>query len=355
MQEFYLYLARFLSACCIYLFIAKANIWLDKVDNTLLVFGYRFFILLAPLFFMLTKRWLPAFSFAVAALGVLCWLNQYNLIGTILFSSGIAVGSYAIKYYAVKTPQGAAYNAIIFNLGVFLSGLLIILLPHNNFFLKLGFVLILITLASAFLIREQSKNSTQNSKANFSFAALKSFRGIAWAMVGLVCGIELIGMFSILPQYLISHYKILPNWYGWLIQISTLTIVLFQKPIMNLVQRFNLKHNLYVLTISMFIVAFPGIFACEYFLGAAIWVFMLTLFECVIAYLDTLSVKEDALLVKECFVGIGMALTVFTARSFAPLKAAFVMGALGFCLMLIAIPVLLIKRINSLEIEKTAG
>lgn len=347
MSKSFLYIARFLSACCIYLFIAKANVWLDRIDNTILVFGYRFFILLAPFFFLLSRKWIGFFAFLISTIGILFWFAKFIFIGTVLFSSGIAVGSYVIKYYAVQTPKGAAYNAVILNFGVFVSGLILVYL-HKSF-LNIGLGIMLITLICSFFIGNNSTEKSQYIKTDFSFTNLKMLRGIAWAIVGLVSGIEFISMFSILPQYLIAYYHVLPNWYGWVMPLSSLTVILLQTPIMRLMQHFNLQQALFVLPISMLIVAFPNFFACQFFIGAMLWVFILTLFECAIGYLDTLSVLEGNLLVKETFVGVGMAVTVFIARSLIPFKAALFIAIIGFLMIPIAIFILRVKIKNFTE------
>lgn len=349
MSKYYIYLARLLSACCFYLFMAKANTWLDITANTILAFGYRFFILLAPLFFLLINRWIAFVSFLVGIVGILFWLKACFFIGTLLFSSGMAVGGYVLKFHASKTPHGAANNRVALNLGVFFSGLIILIPTSENMLMLIGLSLMILTLVSSLYINNDlhEEKECQVQKLNFSFSQLYSVRGTAWAIIGIMIGIKLMSTMAILPQYLIGQYGNIPQWYGLIISMSSLVVVILQIPIMHVMKKFDMTRAFIPLILSMILIAFPAIFYCETIIGAMIWTFVLTIFECGASYLDVFSVKEGTLLIKEFFVGIGMALTVLCMRNFNSITGAFLLGSIGLIGILFAM--LLLKPARAQE------
>lgn len=336
MNKWFIYLARLLSACCFYLFLAKANTWLDTSNNTIMAFGYRFFILLAPLIFFFANKKTAFFAFLAGMFGIICWINEFYLIGTIILSSGMAVGGYVLKYHASKTPEGAANNRVALNMGVFLSGLMLLLPFNNNTLLWIGLMMMLVTLISSIFI-DNSSDEIKIQKKNFSFSQLNSVKGIAWAIVGLVTGIKLMSTMSILPQYLIYTAGKLPNWFGLIISISSLCVVLLQIPIMQVMKRNDFYLPFIILFFSMVMIALPSLFYCETLAGGMLWTFVLTMFECGVMYLDTFSVKDGTLLIKEFFVGIGMALTVLLMRYFDAKTGALLLGGIGIFATIIAV------------------
>ncbi|MDR3490988.1 MAG: hypothetical protein P4M12_02955 [Gammaproteobacteria bacterium] len=343
MKQFSIYFVRLLSACCFCLILAKANTWLDTTNNTVLVFGYRSFILLAPLFLMITKKWVTFYSFLVSAIGMGLWFADQYLLGTILFSAGMAVGGYVLKYYAAKTPDGTANNRIAMNIGGVLSGLVIAFPSGGLYFLWLGLGMLVVTLFCIFLSERGSDIDAivdHNQKTNFSLSQLNNFHGVSWGIVGVVTGVKIVSITSILPQYLIHYYGNLPNWYGWAIALNCMVVVFLQKPVMFVMAKLNLNQALCALMASMLVIAIPGVFHCQTMSGAMLWVFILTLIECAVSYLDVFSRQDGGLLIKEFFVGIGMALTVLIMRSMLPMMAAFFIGVVGFVAILIAMKLL---------------
>jgi hypothetical protein len=339
MSKYSIYIARIMSACCFYLFLTKANTWLDKTDNMVMVFGYRSFILLAPLFLVICKRWMTFFAFFISSLGVIFWFYNQNLLGAILFSAGMAVGGYVLKYQASKSANGAANNRIAMNIGGMLSGVVIAIPANNSLFLWLGMGMLIITLISVFISQEKSNennDSDEKLKQNFSFSELKNLRGISWAIIGIVTVIKIVGLTSVLPQYLIHYYGFLPNWYGLAISLNCIAVIILQKPIMHFMQKFNLNQAISTLLLGMVLISFPGAFFCQTFTGAMLWVFVLTLFECAVSYIDIFSRNEGGLFIKEFFVGVGMAITIFVMRSLTPEIAALILGMAGFFSTLLA-------------------
>ncbi len=340
MNQYCIYIARLLSACCFFIFLTTANTWMDTLNNSILVFGYRFFILLAPLFLILTKRWITFIAFFISMIGMACWFKNEMLLGTILFSMGISIGGFVLKYYTSKTSEGIAGNRIALNVGGFLSGIVILFPANYQLFLWVGIGLMLITLICSIFIGKEEKNENETQKINFSFVKLMSLRGIAWSVVGIVAGIRFAAVISILPQYLIDYYGSLPNWYGFMISLDTLMVIFFQSYITRFMKHFDLNQSLFTLLFSMIIVAVPGIFFCQTILGAMIWTMIIVILECAISYLDLFSREEGTLLIKEFFMAIGLTATVFFVRSFDVISAIFFIGLIGFLGMLFVMKIL---------------
>lgn len=340
-----------MSACCFFLFLATANVWLNKIDNTILVFGYRFFIILAPLFLVLTKKWIAFFSFFVATSGVVLWFGDQNLLGAVLFSAGIAVGGYVLKYYTSKTAEGVSGNRVALNLGSCVAGVSLFLPVGHYFFLWTGLLLMVVTLITAFFIGEEAKEETIIQKNNFSFSKLLTLKGCAWAIIGIVAGMRVSSLFSVLPQFLIHYYGKMPSWYGLMILLDGIMVIFLQIPIMAFMKRFNCNQALNTLLISMAIIAVPNLFFCQTVVGAAIWTFLIVILECAVSYLDIFSREDGGLFIKEFFMAVGMAATVFIMRSLDPITAAFLIGATGFIATLTARKMLLHKMKSAVKPE----
>ncbi len=338
MKNSHLYIARFASALCLFLFLAKANVWLDTLNNTILVLGYRFFILSAPLFFIFCRDKSALVSFVAAAIGILLWLHGYFLFGTVLIAAGLAVSGYFLKYYVTKTTVGAAANKIALNIGSFASGIVIVLLPQNQvMFWYIGAALIIISGFFCFLGLKDNKNNFEtHKKGDFSFREFFTLNGLAWALIGFTTGVKLIATFSILPQYLIQTYHVLPHWYGWTLALNSLIIVFLQIPIIKLMNGCSFGKSLIPLFLSMLIITTTSFFMVTNIWGAVIWTLLLSLCECAVSYLDKLSVHRKGLFVKESFVGIGGALTVFFARYLSAREGAILIGVLGCFAVLVS-------------------
>ena len=333
-----------LSACCLFLLLAKANTWLNPIDNTVLAFGYRFFILFVPYFIIISRHKIAFFSFLVAIAGIIFWFFSKNLLGAVLFSAGIAVSGYVLKVYVSKTAMGAANNKIALNAGVVFSGILVYLLTGNNHsFLIVALFLIVVSLACSFFFKDEAHHKNTNANPHFSFKNFKTLRGLAWGLVGLGTGIKFMSKVSILPQYLLSYHNTLPAWYGFALSINAVFIILFQRPIMRFVKNWNLKIALIPLILSMLVIAVPQLFFCETVVGAFLWVILLTLFECAVSVLDTFAYHDHSLLVKEGCVGVGCAAAVLVMRLIHGAYAATIIGGFGTFILLLAFWLLMQK------------
>lgn len=330
-----------MSACCLFLLLAKANTWLNPFDNTILAFGYRFFIFFAPYFLFFSKHKIAAFSFFVALIGIIFWFISINLVGAILFSAGIAVGGYVLKVYVSKTPAGAANNKIALNIGSFFSGVFIyFFVGKDSIFLIISLILIAISFISSLFFKEGTDDEAAQHKPNFSLKGFLSLRGIAWSFIGFGIGIKLMSIVSVLPQYLLKFNSHLPSWYGFALSINAVLIILLQRPIMNFINSWSLKLSMLPLILSMLVVASPSLFFCQTLIGMLIWVLLLTVFECAVSILDTFAYHDHSLLIKEASVGLGCASTILIMRLIHSIYAASIIGGIGLAVVLVGVLIL---------------
>lgn len=342
-----LYLARCISAFVFFLIVAKANVWVNTSNNTVLVLGYRFFILLAPFFLLVGRKNMTAFAFLLSAFGLGLWLMHVFLVGTILISLGIAVGGYVLKFHASKTPNGAAGNKIALNIGSSLAGLAVAISPLTE--KNLLIMACLLMLVAAFSGLATRKVIIPNADehyhtSNFSFRVFFTVKGLAWALVGFAFGIKIIAVFSVLPQYLIDMYGMLPKWYGYAVFLNGLVVILFQMHIMKFVKRFTLYQALIPMILGMIIIGMPSIFFVQFVWGTVLWSLVLSILECAVTYLDTLSANDGCLLIKETFFGVGSAFTVFIMRDVRAQEAAFLVGLSGLLAVLVSATIFEARR-----------
>lgn len=339
MNNYAIYLSRLVSAFCLFLLLAQANVWLNTVDNTILVLGYRLFILVTPFFFLFFRHRLTFYAFLIAELGLLLWLLHTPFLAAVLVALGLAVSGYMLKYYSAFTTQGAASNKIAINIGSILSGVAIIFTRNQYLLLLLCMLFIIFSMLAFYHYAKQNQLDTfQSHPKHFSFKGCWSKRGIAWAIVGYVTGVKLIAILSILPQALIrQNAGILPYWYGVILIVNCLIVVCLQLPIMKWIARLGKKQAIIPLFVGMLIIMLAQFFAITTFLGALLWISALSLVECAISYLDKLSQDDHLLLLKDSAVGIGSAVTVYAIRETSPAFGTVLIGASSMLLLVISL------------------
>ena len=335
-----IFFIRFITSACLYTLLGKANIWLSPASNILLVFGSRFFLILAPLMVKIFKRRaIPgALTLAAIGFGLLC-LNQvvYITFGAILLGIGISVSGYLIRAEAAETIAGAANNKIAINLGSLFAGIILLfsLEVKNIFFMVAALILLLVALLAnlrakkslAIILPVAQKVSRRN--------------GLGWSCIGLAIGIKLYSVFSVLPQYILLHTGALPSWYGGLVFINSLLIVVLQKPIIHKVSKLQknnceLKFTLVIMLMGMLLIIFPNFFYVNLCLGALFWIFILSLIECVASYLDVQGAKDGCLFIKELSVGIGGGICVLFTRCLPAHISGLALGLFGMLAILLA-------------------
>ncbi len=330
-----LYVARLLSALCLFLILAAANVWLDPLNNTLLVLGYRLFIIATPFLLLVFRQYLTIAAFIATQLGLLAWLQQWMLVGTLLFATGIAISGYMLKYYAAFSTEGAAGNKIALNVGSIASGVLIMASQNQNIMIGFCFLVMIIATACFVLHTKQQPLLSLHRKQNQQ-ALIFSKKSMAWALIGFVIGVKLIALVSILPQLLMQKNQgNLPNWFGGILILNSVLVVVLQLPVMRIMKQQSKMMSLMPLLLGMATLLFASQLEINHFWGACCWTVILSVVECCVSYLDTLSQHDGMLLIKEAAVGIGSASTVLLVRNCDPLLAASIIGVIAISCILI--------------------
>jgi hypothetical protein len=343
LKQLDIYTSRLTSAFVLFFILSMANVWLDATSNIVLVLGYRLFILFTPFFFLFFKNKLTLIAFILAQIGLIMFLKDIYLIGSIFFSLGIAISGYMLKYYSSKLTTAAAWNKIAINVGSLLAGLAIIINTHkttnkNTMIYICIFILLVSTiLYEKHFIKSKLKNIIL-PKNDFSLKQLLSKQGIIWGLVGFVTGVKLISFASILPQLLIKNLGAIPFWYGIMIMLNSVIIVFFQLPIAKKMS--NIKNPITLilpLLVAIILILLAPYLYVTTFIGAFFWVLALSIIECAITLLDTQAQKSNALLSKEAMVGIGSASCVYFVRFFDPKIGSIIIGSISILFLLLTI------------------
>ncbi len=313
-----IFLARTLSAAILFFFLGKANVWLTPQANTTLAFGYRVFLLLSPFLVALGGKNATALSFLIGSAGVGLWMSGLGLAGAVCVALGLSCGGYLIKSQAAETAHGAALNKISLNIGSLSSGLLIAL-PF--FQLKdAAYSVALFTLLVCVGLSIQSARNREVQPAIVAagrslFLAGGVLPSLRWGLIGTAIGIKMFGIFSVLPQYLMREGGFLPPWYGALISLNSLLVIVLQLPIMRAIQSISSSKVIVILFGGLVVLGSPQIFSVDHVIGATIWVTLLSLAECCVSRLDVDASSQQSLLPKEASVGLGAAVSVICMRS----------------------------------------
>jgi hypothetical protein len=334
-----IYSSRLISALCLFWILAEANVWLDPLNNVILVLGYRLFILLTPLFFKVYKHKLTFVAMLILEIGIGLWLAGITILGTVFFAVGISVSGYMLKYYSSFSTKGAAGNKIALNLGSIISGMMVAL-SQNKLFTLVSCLFLMIGSFLSFAKYFYRENITNfvSSNAHFQLKTLFTKNGLAWALIGFVTGVKLISIVSILPQFImLEHNGELPKWFGLMFMVNSLIVVSLQLPIMHKIKHFDKMKAILPLFVGMMIVMLSGSMSISTFIGAFVWTFSLSIVECCISYLDKLSQDDNCLLIKEAFVGLGSAATVYLVRFFSPQAGSLLIGFFSFILLFVSL------------------
>ncbi len=339
-----IFFIRFATATFLFAFLGKANIWLNPLSNILLAIGYRFFLVLSPIFSKIARKYAITLALIFSAIGTMLFAFHQNYIlaiGAILVGVGFSVSGYLIKSEASETPSGAAHNKVALNAGSLLSGLVLLISLNSKhiFFLISAVILLAISLISFCVTRK---------KENIVLPIPKTFckrKWAGWLFVGIAVGIKLFGVLSVLPQYILTHKGILPNWYGFTLFVNSGIIILLQLPIIHFIEKFKknnygFKITLIVMLLGMVLISFPQAFYAYTLIGSLIWTIFLSVVECFASYLDVQSSRAGFLFIKEVAVGLGAGITVFFSRCLNPHYSSIAIGSVGIISILLAVSLL---------------
>jgi hypothetical protein len=328
-----LFSIRIITAVSLFAVLGKANVWLDTATNSILALGYRALLLLLPLTLLFFGRRALSASLLCAGAGLLllAFSDQATLgmVAALLFAYGIAIAGYLIKSEAAQTKEGAAYNRVAMNTGSLIAGLILLapgLMPNVFFIGAALFVLLCLPIAVGAKIEVKPVVHAAASGSS-------QWRSqMPWVIAGIIMGIKLFGVFSILPQAILLESGDLPYWYGAMLILNSAIVVFMQVPIMRLIEktgRLKIFAVMGLIGIGFVVLAIPAAFSVQTLLGAFIWVTLLSLAECAFSYLDYFSVKQNAMFTKEVSLGVGAGLTVFIMRIVPPPYNALLLGCLG--------------------------
>lgn len=309
-------LLRMLSAIVLFALLGQANVWLDATNNIVLATGYRLLLILTPLTLLLFGPFALRVTLFAALAGIILLAVPagpgLQAVAVLLFGYGVAVLGYIVKKEAAATPAGAANNKIMLNVGSFCAGV-VLLYPHWQplpFYLLMGLFLLL-CLPAAW------RFTPSPARVPATALAVPQGKNGLWVLAGLMNGIKLFAVFSILPQAILAHHSTLPAWYGGMIILNSAVVALLQRPIMKLIAHCGnraLSASLLIILAGLVLLAMPGLFQVHTFAGALLWLTLLSIAECGLSYLDYCAARDNALLIKEVSVSAGAGLTVWVMR-----------------------------------------
>ncbi len=289
-----LFIIRIITAVSLFAVLGKANVWLDTATNSILALGYRALLLLLPLTLLLLGRRSLGVTLLCAAGGlVLLALTKDQgivMFGAALFAYGIAIAGYLIKSEAAQTKEGAAYN------------------------------------------RGASIQLPVISTPTKSQGGTGWLGKLPWVIAGIIMGIKLFGVFSILPQAILRETGELPSWYGLMLILNSAVVVFLQVPVMRVIEatgRFKVFTVIGIIFAGFLVLSSPALFNVQTLLGAFIWVTLLSIAECAFSYLDYFSVKQNSMFAKEVSLGVGAGVTVLLMRVLPDPYNAYVLGLIG--------------------------
>ena len=329
-----LFLIRIITAVSLFAVLGKANVWLDTATNSILALGYRALLLLLPLTLLVLGRRSLSVTLTCAALGLVLLAVTSNqgvvMFAAALFAYGIAIAGYLIKSEAAQTKEGAAYNRVAMNMGSLLAGLILLspLLTPSMFFLgAAAFVLLCLPIAAGATFTSQP---VVTSLVTVDGSGWRN--KLPWVIAGIIMGIKLFGVFSILPQAILLETGELPAWYGLMLILNSAMVVFAQVPMMKLIERtgrFKVLAVIGIIAGGFAVLSSPAAFHVQTLAGALIWVALLSLAECAFSYLDYFSVKQNNMFIKEVSLGIGAGLTVLVMRAVPMPYNALLLAAIG--------------------------
>ena len=315
-----LFSIRLILSLIQFLLIAKSNIFLNEVDNSVFIFGLRFFIIFAPLIIFFLRGSTAPIIFGIIVLGQLFLIfMEIKIVAILVLSFSLSIAAFLIRLKAAENISDASLNKVALHLGSILSGFLIYLvLNHEQLFWWTSIFLSFICFSLAIVF---FRTNTVEANREVSFSNLKeyffkkpSFKSIFWSFSGISLGIRSYAPYIILPQFLIYKIGYLPEWYGLQISIYSVLVILFQIPTSLFKTSFSLKVAFLSLLLTNIIVGIPCLFSVESFIGSSIWLFLIASQEIFSGTMDSASHRDNALFAKEIFVGIGGGISTFLMR-----------------------------------------
>ncbi len=309
---------RLLTAAVLFVLLSKVNVWADTGSHLVLAVGYRALLLMAPLFLLRGAASAMKWSLVSALSGGLWALCSVDVISMFLIALGMAVSGYVAKLVLSQTSRGAADNKVSLNLGSLVSGALLLLISGRISMLLAMVGCLLVSLVLAFRMSPSSWSgllggeSQPEKPRNFRLSAT-----LGWGLIGVATGVKLTGVFTILPQVLLAKTGVLPSWFGTMVMINSVGVILVQHRVMRWLDGHSPRLTFTVAGSAMVLLALPSMFRVQYPVFAGLWIGLLTLGECALSRYDRIAQSEGYLFTKEVMVGTGSLLTVLLSRDHA--------------------------------------
>jgi uncharacterized membrane protein len=339
------YLLRFLSALCLFAFLARANVFLDAYSNTVLVLGYRALLVFSPLLIRWVDRSAGGLCFLAAAGGAALWLvpdPSVHFVAALVVGLGLSIGGYVLKASVSENASGASWNKIALNGGSLLAGFYVALMEPPwgllGFLAPLVALLALSGALALWAVRGAGRGDARAPAPGPGSAAPTRRQKLGWSLTGVAIGIKLFAVFAVLPQYLLLRESGLPSWYGYLVSLNAIVIIALQRPIMNRITGrgtavTRTRFVLVVLACCMVVLATPGWFRVDTPEGALLWILLCSVAECAASYLDVSASGAGCLFHKEAAAGVGAGLCVALSRCAGDLGPELI-GGLGLVCVL---------------------
>ncbi|MGW1074994.1 hypothetical protein [Streptomyces sp. NPDC002537] len=209
--------------------------------------------------------------------------------------------------------------ALVVGLGLSVGGYVALMDPSwgiAGFLLPLALVLVCSGGLALWAVRGGARGPAERTRAEPATGWHKA----GWMLLGVAIGIKLFAVFAVLPQYLLAKSGTLPGWYGCLVGLNAIVIVLLQKPVMTWItgrgtEATRTRAVLVALACCMIVLAVPGWFHVERPAGALTWILLCSVVECAAGYLDVAASGAGCLFHKEAAAGLGAGLCVALSRA----------------------------------------
>jgi len=333
-----LFWIRILTYLTISIVLSQLNVWADGTVNALFIFVGRVMLVLSPVLYRTFKPYALSVTQCIMLLSIIGLLVKFNIVCIIVMAVALSVSGYLQKLLGSHSFTGAGNLKIAANIGGLAGGGILFLLPHLPRFLLLLLIGSAILVTLLFGIRYEKKIVAPDYIALNQNYRMTKVR-FAWCLFGVAIGIKFYAIFTLLPQLILKTRGELPNWYGFIILVNALGIIIGQRLTIKAVQNWAIKQFYISLLIGLLIIGAAPFLHLDCWLSATIWTLVLTSVECIISAMDNLSALQGALLYKEAAIGIGGAFSALFARygGINPFLLSALFGMftviLGYCFM----------------------
>jgi hypothetical protein len=328
-----LFLSRVASFLIVTVMLGQLNLWVSASSNALFIILGRVSLVASPLIYKFCRPYSLTYISLLTAVSLFLLLIKSNNSCVIILACTLSLLGYFQKLYGSYNYKSAGNAKIAANVGGLMGGLMLFFLTQDlksTILIILFFTSLIGFLSNAHYEKQPEHYDHISLNQDSHFSKLR----LAWCLFGIAIGIKFYAIFTLLPQILIRRLDNLPSWYGIILVINTIGIILGQKWVIQLVKSWELFHFYIVLLVGFILIALTPILNIEYWLTAVVWTLLLTFIECILSAMDSMSALQGSLLYKEVSIGIGGALVALFARStfVDPFILSFLLGLITISL-----------------------